>query len=75
VWQAVVDHRAHLTAGGELQERRRRRAAEEVTRLVAARLLDKARAVTAGPRAADLADAVASGDMDPWTAAEELLGE
>jgi LAO/AO transport system kinase len=75
VWQAVVDHRAHLTAVGELDERRRRRAAEEVTRLVAARLLDKARAATSGPRAAELADAVASGDIDPWTAAEELLGE
>jgi LAO/AO transport system kinase len=75
VWQAVVDHRAHLTAVGELHERRRRRAAEEVTRLVAARLLDKARAATSGPRAAELADAVASGDIDPWTAAEELLGD
>ena len=75
VWQAVVDHRAHLAAGGELQDRRRRRAAEEVTRLVAARLLDKARAVTAGPRAAELAEAVARGEVDPWTAAEELLGE
>ncbi|MGH9228213.1 MAG: methylmalonyl Co-A mutase-associated GTPase MeaB [Acidimicrobiales bacterium] len=75
VWQAVVDHRAHLAADGELQARRRRRAAEEVTRLVAARLLDKARAVTAGPRAAELAAAVARGDVDPWTAAEELLGE
>jgi GTPase len=75
VWQAVVDHRAHLAAGGELHDRRRRRAAEEVTRLVAARLLDNARALTAGPRAAELAEAVARGDVDPWTAAEELLGE
>jgi LAO/AO transport system kinase len=75
VWQAVVDHRAHLAAGGELHDRRRRRAAEEVTRLVAARLLDKARALTAGPRAAELAEAVARGDVDPWTAADELLGE
>jgi LAO/AO transport system kinase len=75
VWQAVVDHRSHLAAGGELRDRRRRRAAEEVTRLVAARLLNKARAVTAGPRAAELAEAVARGEVDPWTAAEELLGE
>jgi LAO/AO transport system kinase len=74
-WQAVVDHRAHLATGGELEARRRRRAAEEVTRLVAARLMDRARAVTAGPRAAELAEAVARGDVDPWTAAEELLGE
>jgi LAO/AO transport system kinase len=75
VWQAVVGHRAHLAAGGELHDRRRKRAAEEVTRLVAARLLDRARAVTAGPRAAELAEAVARGDVDPWTAADELLGE
>jgi LAO/AO transport system kinase len=75
VWQAVVEHRTHLAASGELEERRRRRAAEEVTRLVAARLLDRARAVTAGPRAAELAEAVAAGDVDPWTAAEELLRE
>jgi LAO/AO transport system kinase len=74
-WQAVVDHRAHLATGGELEARRLRRAAEEVTRLVAARLVDRARAVTAGPRAAELAEAVARGDVDPWTAAEELLGE
>ena len=63
VWQAVVDHRAHLAAGGELHDRRRKRAAEEVTRLVAARLLDRARALTAGPRAAELAEA------------DELVGE
>jgi hypothetical protein len=31
--------------------------------------------VTAGPRAAELAEAVARGEVDPWTAAEELLGE
>jgi GTPase len=72
-WQVVVDHRAHLVASGGLDERRRRRAAEEVTRLVAARLLERARAVTSGPRAAELAEAVARGDVDPWTAADELL--
>ncbi|HZA76804.1 MAG TPA: methylmalonyl Co-A mutase-associated GTPase MeaB [Acidimicrobiales bacterium] len=75
VWQAVVDHRAHLVATGGLDERRRQRAAEEVTRLVAARLLDRARTVTAGPRAAELAEAVARGDVDPWTAADELLDD
>jgi LAO/AO transport system kinase len=75
VWQAVVDHRDHLAASGALEERRRRRALEEVTRLVAARLLDRARSATSGPRAAELAAAVARGDVDPWTAAEELLGE
>jgi LAO/AO transport system kinase len=74
-WQAVLDHRAHLVASGGLDARRRHRAAEEVTRLVADRLLDRARSATAGPRAAELAEAVARGDVDPWTAADELLGD
>lgn len=74
VWRAVEDHRAHGLSTGELTERRRRRAAEEVTRLVAARLLEQARALTAGPRAESLAEAVASGELDPWAAADELLG-
>ena len=66
------------TAGGEgLAERRRRgRAADEVTRLVAAALLgEQARAADRQRRRADeLADAVAAGDLDPWSAADELLG-
>jgi LAO/AO transport system kinase len=74
VWQAVADHRAHLRSTGDLDERRRRRAAEEVTRLVAARLLERARATTTGPRAEELARAVADGELDPWTASDELLG-
>jgi LAO/AO transport system kinase len=73
VWQAVADHRARMEADGELDDRRRRRAAEEVTRLVAARLLERARAMTTSPRAGELADAVAAGDLDPWAAADELL--
>jgi LAO/AO transport system kinase len=74
LWRAVGDHRAHLVASGELAARRRARAAEEVTRLVAARLMERARDLTSGPRAEALADAVAAGDLDPWAASDELLG-
>jgi LAO/AO transport system kinase len=74
VWDAVEAHRAHLDTGGELQERRRRRAAEEITRVVAARLLEDARALTASPEAAALGEEVAGGHLDPWTAADRLLG-
>ncbi|HEX6568610.1 MAG TPA: methylmalonyl Co-A mutase-associated GTPase MeaB [Acidimicrobiales bacterium] len=73
VWHAVADHREHLVATGELEVRRRRRAAEELTRMVAARLLEQARDLTGSERAGDLADAVAAGDLDPWSAADELL--
>jgi LAO/AO transport system kinase len=74
LWQAVGDHRTHLVASGELAARRRARAAEEVTRLVAARLLTQARDLTTGARADALAEAVAAGDLDPWAASDELLG-
>jgi GTPase len=75
VWRAVSDHRAHLVASGGLAERRHHRASEEVTRLVAAALLERARAMTTSPEAAALADEVAAGDLDPWTAADRLLGD
>ena len=75
VWEAVQEHRAHLTGTGELETRRRRRAAEEITRLVAVTMLERAQAAVATDRAAALADAVAEGKTDPWTAADELLGE
>jgi LAO/AO transport system kinase len=73
VWAAVGEHRSHLEASGGLVERRRRRAAEEITRLVAARLMEEARGITSGDRAHELAVAVAAGDLDPWTASEQLL--
>jgi LAO/AO transport system kinase len=75
VWAAVTGHRAHLAAGtgAALARRRRDRAADEVTRLVAARLMERARALTAGPEAVALAEAVARGDLDPWTAVDRLL--
>ena len=73
VWDAVARHRAHLEATGELTERRRRRAAEEITRLVAVRLMERARATSGGDQAAALANEVADGALDPWSAAERLL--
>jgi LAO/AO transport system kinase len=75
LWQAVADHRAHLASSGGLDERRRRRAAEEVSRLVAARLLERARAAMAGARATELAEAVAAGELDPWSAADSVLAD
>lgn len=74
VWDAVQEHRAYLTGSGELEARRRRRAAEEITRLVAVTMLERAQAAVATDRAAALADDVVTGKTDPWTAADELLG-
>lgn len=75
VWSALSDHRRHLETTGELEDRRRRRAADEIARMVAARLAEKARSMTEGDEATKLAEAVASGQLDPWTAAQDLLDE
>jgi LAO/AO transport system kinase len=73
LWSAVTRRLEHLRSTGALAERGRRRAAEEITRLVAARLMERARAVTSGDRADALAEQVAEGKLDPWSAADELL--
>lgn len=73
VWAAVVEHRTHLETTNRLAERRQRRAGDEIARMVAARLAERSRAVASGEQAAELAEAVARGDTDPWTAADKLL--
>jgi LAO/AO transport system kinase len=75
VWSAIRAHRTHLCAegGAGLAARRRARAADEVTRLVAARLMARAREATESAQAAELTAAVAAGDLDPYTAADHLL--
>lgn len=75
LWSTITDHRANLSESGELAERRRRRAADEITRMVAARLTEQARSLASGERASRLAAEVARGRTDPWSAAEELLSD
>jgi LAO/AO transport system kinase len=73
VWQAVLDHRTHMSVSGELDRRRREQAADEMSRLLAARLMERARSITTSPRARDLADDVAHGRVEVWVAVDELL--
>ncbi|MEO6318854.1 MAG: methylmalonyl Co-A mutase-associated GTPase MeaB [Acidimicrobiales bacterium] len=74
LWQAVDDHRGHLTDTGALGPRRAARVGDELVRIVAALLLERAQA-TGGPRLAELAEAVARREIDPWSAAARLLPE
>lgn len=74
LWDTVIAHRDHLDATGELQARRGRRAREELTRIVAERLLARARAASDGDRFDELLDEVESRRTDPWRAADELIG-
>lgn len=73
VLSAVVEHREHLEVTGELGERRRRRAADELSRMVAARLAEQARMLTGGDEAGALAAKVAAGTVDVWSAVDRLL--
>ncbi len=74
LWQAVVDHRGHLTDTGELGPRRAARVGDELVRIVAALLLERAK-VAGGPQLDELAAAVARREVDPWSAAARLLPE
>ena len=72
LWATIREHREQLTTSGALQERRQARVGEELTQIVAALLLERARAHS-DQTFDDLATAVAARRVDPWTAAEELL--
>lgn len=75
LWENIEAHRDHLTVTGELGRRRGHRAREELTRIVAERLLVAARESASGDRFEELAEAVRSRGVDPWSAADELLGD
>ena len=72
LWSAIGEHRRFLVDTGELEARRRGRVADELTRIVAAVLEERARA-TGARRLDDLAASVADRTLDPWAAAIELL--
>jgi LAO/AO transport system kinase len=73
LWDAVSDHRAQITASGELERRRQRRLREELREIVVRRLEQRARELCTGERWDDLQDSVAARQIDPWGAADEML--
>ncbi len=74
LWAAVAAHRDHVTASGVLERRRRFRLGEELREIVARRLEHRAREICTGERWNALTEDVLSRDLDPWTAADEMLG-
>jgi LAO/AO transport system kinase len=71
---AIRRHHQHLSASGELVERRERRIADELRALVLDRLSERADDFCSGPRFATVVRQVADGASDPYTAAT-LLSE
>ena len=75
LWEAVRSHRDHVTESGELAARRAARARDELGRVIAERLRHRAESLREAGTFHVLEDRVVAGDIDPWTAADELLGE
>jgi LAO/AO transport system kinase len=73
LWSAVLRHRAHITASGELARRREFRLREELREIVARRLERRAREIVTGDRWDELQAAVVARTIDPWAAADEML--
>jgi LAO/AO transport system kinase len=74
LWDAIAAHRDHEESSGRLVEKRRRRVLEEVESLVAAQLRARMAATLDRGAESDLADDLAARRIDPYRAAEILLG-
>lgn len=70
---AIGAHRAHLESTGALAARRAARLTDELHRILAERLLERARAIGAGDAFVTACDAVIARRLDPWSAADDLL--
>jgi LAO/AO transport system kinase len=73
LWAVVEDHRAHAEKAGTLETRRRRRVEAELRTILVSRLEEIATASSGGETWRSLAQAVAGGGADPYSAVEELL--
>src|SRR5882757_2864808 len=73
LFTAIAEHKAHLEVTGDAEERRKARLREELRGLVGAEMLERAAALSSGPRFEKLVDEVAARARDPYSAAEELL--
>ena len=73
LWEAIGEHRAFQEAEGRLDRRREARLRDELRSIVVTRLQEQASVACSGDRFETLLDAVARRELDPHTAAAELL--
>jgi LAO/AO transport system kinase len=73
VVEAIGQHRAWMEAAGELDRRRSRRARDEIEAIALTSLREKFGNLHGHDRLDELADAVASGQTDPYAAADEVI--
>jgi LAO/AO transport system kinase len=71
--EAIAAHRAHLESSGELDRRRRRRAAREIEEVALVDLRAELGTLGQGEALETLAEQVAAGKVGPYGAADQLL--
>ncbi|MCO5313444.1 MAG: methylmalonyl Co-A mutase-associated GTPase MeaB [Microthrixaceae bacterium] len=74
LWDAIWAHRRHLERSGEGERRRRGRTATELRGIVAAQLAQRAASLGSGPAFDAVREEVLARRLDPWTAADSMLG-
>jgi len=74
LWQAIREHRAFLAADGRLEAKRAARLRDELGLIVTQRLQARAEALLDAADRAALEQQVVARRLDPYTAADEILG-
>ncbi len=74
LWEAIGAHREHLVSTDALEPRRAARVQDELVRIIAALLHERALA-SGGPALESLAGEVAARRVDPWSAAAGLIDQ
>jgi LAO/AO transport system kinase len=74
LWDTVGRHRAFIEASGELALRREQRLRRELREIVVRRLEERAREMAGAEGYAALEHDVMARRLDPWTAADRLIG-
>jgi LAO/AO transport system kinase len=74
LWHAVARHRDHLVTSGQLVVRRTERVAQELRRVLLARTEVRVDELTTGEEFTTAVKALAAAELDPYEAADGLLG-
>jgi LAO/AO transport system kinase len=74
LWAEIARHRAHLRQSGKLEQRRAERLGHELRRVLMARSAATIAELAAGEEFAGAVKALAAGELDPYQAADHLMG-
>jgi len=73
LWVAINEHREHQNRSGELVRRRRERIEGDLSRVLALEARLRAVSVAGGATYERLVSALVAGEIDPYSAADQLL--